>query len=95
MERSAALYAIYGVGRTLHKCGRQWTYFLTLIPIFFLSTGHVEVVKILLENDADIGCKDRHHFTPLHSASASGQVSVVKVLLDHGAKVSHNTPSLP
>ena len=56
--------------------------------MFLILLGHVEVVKILLENDADIGCKDRHHFTPLHAASASGQVSVVKVLLDHGAKVS-------
>ena len=51
--------------------------------------GHVDVVKSLLENDADIGCRDRNHFTPLHGAAASGQVSVVRVLLDFGAKVSY------
>lgn len=49
----------------------------------------------MIDNDADVNCKDKNLFTPLHSAAASGQVSVVKILLDHCAKVRSYSDVVP
>jgi len=44
-------------------------------------SGHVEVVKLLVSHSADVMCKDQRGYSPLHAASASGQLDVVKYLL--------------
>lgn len=46
----------------------------------FLS-GHVEVVKLLLSHGADVACKDKRGYTPLHTAAAGGQLDVLKYLM--------------
>lgn len=51
-----------------------------MLKLFFLS-GHVEVVKLLVSHSADVACKDKHGYTPLHAAAASGQLDVVKYLM--------------
>ncbi len=52
------------------------------------STGHVEVVKLLVSRSADKSCKDKQGYTPLHAAAASGHIEIVKYLLRMGAEVS-------
>jgi len=50
--------------------------------------GRAEVVRLLLENGADVGAVARHasiRVAPLHSAAAGGTVEIVERLLDHGA----------
>lgn len=48
--------------------------------------GHVELVKILLDNGADPNAKDPDDdSTPLHEAVDRGNVEIVKALLDKEA----------
>lgn len=60
--------------------------------IFFLSVllGHIEVVKLLVAHGAEVTCKDKKSYTPLHAAASSGMISVVKYLLDLGVDVRKN-----
>lgn len=58
-------------------------YFQTLNP-----SGHMEVVKLLVSHAAEVTCKDKKAYTPLHAAASSGMISVVKYLLDLGVDVS-------
>lgn len=56
--------------------------------IVSLSSGHIEVVKLLASHGAEVACKDKKSYTPLHAAASSGMISVVKYLLDLGVDVS-------
>lgn len=55
-------------------------------------SGHVEVVKLLVSHGAEVTCKDKLSYTPLHAAASSGMIGVVKYLLGLGVDVS---PGLP
>ena len=46
--------------------------------------GHVQVVKIVLENGADIHAREDE---PLRVASEKGHTEIVKLLLQHGADI--------
>lgn len=52
-----------------------------------MSSGHLEVVKLLVSQGSDKSCRDKRGYTPLHAAAASGHVDVVKYLLRNGAEV--------
>ncbi|MBI1791001.1 MAG: ankyrin repeat domain-containing protein [Acidobacteria bacterium] len=56
-------------------------------PVHFASqNGHLEVLRILLENGADPNLRDTfYNFAPLARAADKGHVAVVKLLLDKGA----------
>uniref|UniRef100_A0A3B5A792 Ankyrin repeat domain 28 n=1 Tax=Stegastes partitus TaxID=144197 RepID=A0A3B5A792_9TELE len=45
------------------------------------------VVKLLASHGAEVACKDKKSYTPLHAAASSGMISVVKYLLDLGVDV--------
>ena len=45
------------------------------------STGHLEVVKVLLDNGADISVTNADGRTPLESAASNGHFEVVKLLV--------------
>jgi ankyrin repeat protein len=49
--------------------------------------GRVEVARVLLEHDANVGAEDNKGSTPLHEAAVYGRVEVVRVLLEHGTNV--------
>ena len=51
------------------------------------SSGHLEMVKLLVSRSADAICKDKRGYPPLHAAAASGQIEVVKYMLRLGAEV--------
>uniref|UniRef100_A0A8C1BSP8 Ankyrin repeat domain 28b n=1 Tax=Cyprinus carpio carpio TaxID=630221 RepID=A0A8C1BSP8_CYPCA len=55
---------------------------------------HMEVVKLLVSHGAEVTCKDKKAYTPLHAAASSGMISVVKYLLDLGVDPNTygNTP---
>uniref|UniRef100_A0A9J7Y3M3 Ankyrin repeat domain 28 n=2 Tax=Cyprinus carpio TaxID=7962 RepID=A0A9J7Y3M3_CYPCA len=65
-------------------------------------SGHLErlfvfqpfVVKLLVSHGAEVTCKDKKAYTPLHAAASSGMISVVKYLLDLGVDPNAygNTP---
>ncbi len=47
--------------------------------------GHVDVVKVLLENNAQVDLKDCHGQSSLMAASHGGHVDVVQMLLESDA----------
>ncbi|KAJ5931664.1 hypothetical protein N7516_006153 [Penicillium verrucosum] len=51
--------------------------------------GHLDAVKKLLDNDADLEIAGDNDHTPLHTAACSGHAEVLKLLLEKGAKI-HN-----
>ena len=57
------------------------------------SHGHEEVVKILINNDAQVDLKDLRGFTALYIASYNGHAAVVHLLITHGADVDSTTPN--
>ncbi len=46
------------------------------------------MVAFLVENGANINCKNLEGCTPLHLAASSGHVNIVSYLVDHGAFVN-------
>ena len=50
--------------------------------------GRVDVVKVLLQNGADVNDVDVLEWTALHCAAKKGHVGVVKVLIQNGADVN-------
>lgn len=46
------------------------------------ARGHLELVKLLLQNSANPSLCDNDNTAPLHSASRYGRVDVMKMLLD-------------
>ena len=60
-------------------------------PLHLASIGHHfkdgSVIRLLLEQGADVNAQGQSGRTPLHEASASGALEVVRLLLEHGANV--------
>lgn len=50
-------------------------------------SGHLEVVKLLVASGAEVDCKDKKAYTPLHAAASSGMSSTVHYLLGLGVQV--------
>ena len=53
--------------------------------------GDLEVIRKLIEYDADINAKDEKGWTPLHLASISRYFkdgSILRLLLEHGADIN-------
>jgi len=47
--------------------------------------GHIDIVKYLISNGADVNATDQYLNTPLHDAARSGNIQIIKLLLDSGA----------
>lgn len=52
-------------------------------------SGHEEIVKILLQNDAKVNLTDHEGRTALIAAAYMGHSEIVEHLLDHGADINH------
>jgi ankyrin repeat protein len=52
--------------------------------------GHPKVVKLLLDNGANVTIAVKDSFMPLHAASFNGHLAVVKLLLENKAYVRVN-----
>ena len=53
--------------------------------------GHLEVVKLLLDQGANLSTTNNSGRTPLYSACTKGHLEIVKILLDQGANLSTAT----
>ena len=53
---------------------------------------NIEVVRALLDNDANVGAEDEEGRSPLHQATSSGSTELVRtLLLEHGADINART----
>lgn len=65
---------------TLSRAGRT--------PLHYAANGgHIDAVKALLANGADVEAERTSGFTPLHDAIVKKQRDVAKLLIAHGAKI--------
>lgn len=53
--------------------------------------GHLDVVRLLVNQGAEVSCKDKRGYTPLHTAASSGQIAVIKHLLNLAVEVNTRT----
>ena len=85
----AALSGLEHVVKILLKHGASLKSAVTLhdlTPLHLAARhGHAEVVKVLIENEANLTARDKNGLTPLHTASEYSQVPVVNLLLDADA----------
>lgn len=76
----------------------MWSYFISLYsltPSASPPAGHLEVVKLLVASGAEVDCKDKKAYTPLHAAASSGMSSTVHYLLGLGVQVGEAASSTP
>ena len=82
----AALSGLEHVVKALLKHGASLKSAVTLhdlTPLHLAARhGHAEVVKVLLENEANVKARDKNGLTPLHTASEYSHAPVVNLLLD-------------
>lgn len=66
--------------------------------VWNIGQAQVEIMRILLENNADVNARDNDGKTPLHHAAGGGKVRAIAVLMPNGAdftvrdKVNKKTP---
>ena len=51
--------------------------------------GHVEIIRVLLDNGADADARNNYNSTPLHMASTGGHVEAIRLLLERGVNAIH------
>ncbi|HEY2119052.1 MAG TPA: ankyrin repeat domain-containing protein [Candidatus Acidoferrum sp.] len=56
-----------------------------------VASGHLELVKWLLESSANANYKYGPGYTPLLTAAANGRLDIIKLLLTHGADPAATT----
>jgi len=49
--------------------------------------GYLNIIKLLVDNDAEVNIKGYHDFTPIRIAARNGHVQIVKYLAQHGAEI--------
>ena len=50
--------------------------------------GNKEIVRLLLDNNADIEIVDNNYMTPLHYATKNNNLKIIKLLIKYKAKIN-------
>jgi len=59
-------------------------------PIYIASQEgiKIEIIKILIENGANINLCDRDGYSPIYFASHNGNIEIIKILIENGANIN-------
>ena len=76
--------------KELIKEGTNLNIFADSMPPLYhaVNNGNLEIVKLLVENGADVNVKNVVGQTPLHEAARCGYFEIVKYLIDKGADIN-------
>ena len=67
---------------------------LNYTPLMYVSfDGSTELIKLLLDNGADVNAKNESGVTPIMIASINGYLDTVELLIDNGADVNAKNES--
>jgi uncharacterized protein len=58
-----------------------------------VSSGLVDIARILLEHGAKVNARQGAGYTPLHQAAYNGQLEMVELLVHHGAELEAHLPN--
>ena len=68
--------------------GSNWFTYTCCTPLFLAAAySHLDILRYLVENGADINACSDDHCTPLMIAIKMGHINVATYLVEHGAKV--------
>ena len=84
-NKPADVDALLGAGADANAAVEMMPGFPTTFLIIAAGNGHLDVVKVLLKNKAQIDKTDSFLMTPLMAAAANGSLDVVQFLLTNGA----------
>ncbi|KAF3843613.1 hypothetical protein F7725_002462 [Dissostichus mawsoni] len=59
-------------------------------PLAEQRQRHLDVACLLVSQGAEISCKDKRGYTPLHTSASSGQIAVVKHLLNLSVEIDES-----
>ncbi|GJQ80575.1 hypothetical protein Trydic_g19979 [Trypoxylus dichotomus] len=76
-------------GANINRLENGFTVLFSLV--FSTKPSSYEMVRILLENGADINAKASSGFTPLHIAAISGRLDMFTLLYEKGADITAQT----
>jgi serine/threonine-protein phosphatase 6 regulatory ankyrin repeat subunit B len=51
------------------------------------DNGHVEIVRLLLQNGAEVNARGVWDMTPLHEAACNGHIDILHLLVENGANL--------
>ncbi len=52
-----------------------------------VENGHIDIVRVCLENGANVNHFNSNLITPLHLAATSGKLDIAQVLVEHDANI--------
>lgn len=76
------------------KCFTQDKNLLNNRLIYASKSNFIDEAKLLIDNGADVNCKDQYNNTPLIAASEKNNYKIVKLLIDNGAIDYNNMAKL-
>ncbi len=72
---------------------KKFAHGITALSFAVLGDANIDIIKVLLNNGADINTQVFNGFTPLISASDGNNIEIVKLLLEYGADINKQTGS--
>ena len=59
-----------------------------MYPSVQAQNGHVDAIRLLAENGANVNSPDKNGYTPVYIAAYKGHADAIRVLAENGANVN-------